>query len=361
MNPPATSLQPAEAPSDAPSVDWARLTRPRNCTFADGDWEVLAKHWFPIAREQDIEEKPVATKLLDVKLVVYRTSEGVHVARDLCPHRGVPLSMGWVEGDEIICPYHGLRYGTDGRCSKIPAQPNVVPSERFKASMMPSIIRYGLVWTCLDAESMDAAIPVFPEWTDEAFQPILCPPVAMQAAAARQVEGFIDVAHFAWIHHEAFADRDNSVVPLYQTKKTDYGFRSIYISDVSNFPLPLSHLEPEGFIWRRTFDVYPPLTAILTVDFPEDGVLRIMNIATPVSASETTLYVPLVRNFGQTGSLEDVYAFNAQIFAEDQAIVEAQSPEDLPLDMDDEAHFAADKSSVAFRKALRELGLTGRG
>jgi hypothetical protein len=51
-----------------------------------------------------------------------------------------------------------------------------------------------------------------------------------------------------------------------------------------------------------------------------------------------------------------VYAFNAQIFAEDQDIVEAQSPEDLPLGTDDEAHFAADRSSVAYRKALRENG-----
>jgi phenylpropionate dioxygenase-like ring-hydroxylating dioxygenase large terminal subunit len=356
----ATTLPP-EAPAAASQVEWAKLTRPRNCTFAEGDWEVLAKHWFPIAREQDIGEKPVATRLLDVKLVIYRTGQGIHVARDLCPHRGVPLSMGWVEGDEIICAYHGLRYGTDGRCSKIPAQPNVVPSDRFRATMLPLALRYGLIWTCLDTDELTPVIPDFPEWSQNGFQPILCPPVSMNAAAGRQVEGFIDVAHFAWIHHEAFADRENSVVPLYQTKKTDYGFRSIYISDVSNFPKSISHLEPEGFIWHRTFDVFPPFTAMLKVDFPNDGVLRIMNIASPVSASETTLYVPLVRNFDMTGSLDDVYAFNAQIFAEDQAIVEAQCPEDLPLDMDDEAHFAADRSSVAYRKALKDMGLTGRG
>jgi len=69
--------------------------------------------------------------------------------------------------------------------------------------------------------------------------------------------------------------------------------------------------------------------------------------------------VPLVRNFDVNGSIEDVYAFNAQIFAEDQAFVEAQDPEDLPLGYDEEAHFAADKSSVAYRKALRQLGLSG--
>lgn len=360
MNSAASLLDPPDdAPAKASPACHNRLSRPRNCSYADGDWEILAKFWFPVARAEDIGDKPLAARLLDVKLVIYRTTDGINVARDLCPHRGAPLSMGWVEEDEIVCPYHGLRFASDGRCVRIPAQPNVVPSDRFRATILPSVERYGLVWTCLDAQSPEPVIPEFPEWSDPAFQTILCPPVGMNAAPGRQVEGFIDVAHFAWVHHEAFADRENSVVPLYQTKSTDFGFRSIYVSDVSNFPKALHHLEPEGFIWHRTFDVHPPFIAFLKVDFPDDGVLRIMNIATPVSARETILYVPLVRNFDKTGSLDDVYAFNAQIFAEDQAIVEAQCPEDLPLDMEDEAHFAADRSSVAYRKALREMGLTG--
>ena len=337
----------------------ARITRPRNCTYAEGDWEILSRYWFPVARIEDIGTTPVQSKLLDVKLVVYRTSSGISVARDLCPHRGVPLSMGWVEGDDLVCPYHGLRFAADGRCVKIPAQPSIVPSDRFRATSLPAVERYGLVWTCLDPDNALGDIPPFPEFGAPDFQPIVCPPVPIQAAPGRQVEGFIDVAHFAWVHHEAFADRENSVVPLYQTRQTDFGFRSIYISGVSNFPKQLRHLEPEGFVWNRTFDVHPPYIALLRVDFPNDGVLRIMNIAAPVSARETMLYVPLVRNFDRTGSIEDVYAFNAQIFAEDQAIVEAQCPEDLPLELEDEAHFAADRSSVSYRKALRGLGLTG--
>ncbi|EXS71224.1 aromatic ring-hydroxylating oxygenase subunit alpha [Sphingobium sp. Ant17] len=359
MNQASSLLQEAAAPELQARARLPRMGRPRNCSYAEDDWEILSKFWFPVARADDIGAKPVASKLLDVKLVVYRTTSGINVARDLCPHRGVPLSMGWVESDELVCAYHGLRFAADGRCVKIPAQPNVVPSDRFRATNLPAVERYGLVWTCLDPDNAAGEIPPFPEFDGSDFQAIVCPPVTMQAAPGRQVEGFIDVAHFAWIHHEAFANREKSMVPLYQTKSTDYGFQTIYISDVSNFPKAVQHLEPEGFIWKRTFDVHPPFVAFLTVDFPNEGVLKIMNIATPVSARETTLYVPLVRNFDRTGSVEDVYAFNAQIFAEDQAIVEAQCPEDLPLDPDEEAHFAADRSSVAYRKALRQLGLSG--
>jgi vanillate O-demethylase monooxygenase subunit len=281
------------------------------------------------------------------------------VARNQCPHRGVPLAMGAVEGDEIVCAYHGLRFATNGRCTKIPAQANVVPSARFNLPVFPSVERYGLLWTCLNSDTGVPQIVDFPEWEDATYQTITCPPVTIKGAPGRQIEGFIDVAHFAWVHHEAFADRDNPAVPLYQTRTTDYGFQSVYTSTVSNLPKVLQHLEPDGFLWTRTFDVHPPFVALLRVDFPDDGVLRIMNVASPVSPRETRLFVPLVRNFDVTGALDDVYAFNAQVFAEDQVFVEAQMPPDLPLNFDDEAHFAADKSSIAYRKALRQLGLSG--
>ncbi len=43
-----------------------------------------------------------------------------------------------------------------------------------------------------------------PSWHDGNYQRILPPSIDIAASAGRQVEGFIDVAHFAWIHHEAF-------------------------------------------------------------------------------------------------------------------------------------------------------------
>ena len=58
------------------------------------------------------------------------------------------------------------------------------------------------------------------------------------------------------------------------------------------------------------------------------------------------------RNFDHEGPLDDVYAFNAQIFAKDRAIVESQTPEELPLGLASEAHFPADKSSTTYRHPL---------
>ncbi len=333
---------------------------PRGCTFEPGDWAILARQWFPVARLADLGDKPMAVTLLDLPLVVFRAGDTVRVARDLCPHRGLPLSMGWVEGEELICAYHGLRYGPDGACHKIPAHPDLEPSPRLKVGMFPAVERYGLVWTCLDPCDETATIPAFPLWDADGFQQIVTPHFDIAGSAARQLEGFVDVAHFAWVHHEAFADREDPVVPIYDTRFTDTGLRTDYWSDVSNYPRDLRHLAPEGFRWLRRFEIQAPFSAHLTIFFPGEQRLSIFNLPSPVSARKTRLFVPIARNFDTTGDLEAVYAFNAQIFAEDAAVVERQTPEELPLDPNEEAHFPADKTSLGYRRLLREMGLSFR-
>ncbi|HCO09519.1 MAG TPA: aromatic ring-hydroxylating dioxygenase subunit alpha [Acinetobacter ursingii] len=339
------------------------INKPCNSQFEDRDWEILSQHWYPVARIEDVSTQPQQVTLLDVKMALYKTESGdIHLVRDICPHRGVPLTKGWVEGEEIVCPYHGLRYNAAGQCTKIPAQPELTKiSDRFRLSKFPVVQKYGLIWTSIQNRDVESAhFPVLDTWEDPAHQAILPPYVDIAGSSGRQLEGFIDVAHFAWVHHEAFASRENPVVPKYSTIKTDYGLQTEYVSDVSNYPHGLQHLAPEGFLWKRVFDVYPPFSAILTVHFPHDGILKILNACCPISHNKTRLFVPLTRNFDTTGDLQAVYDFNAQIFAEDQDMVEAQKPEELPLDLMMEAHFEADRSSTMYRRILADLGLSKR-
>ncbi|MFW1807716.1 aromatic ring-hydroxylating oxygenase subunit alpha [Acinetobacter ursingii] len=339
------------------------INKPCNSQFEDRDWEILSQHWYPVARIEDVSTQPQQVTLLDVKMALYKTESGdIHLVRDICPHRGVPLTKGWVEGEEIVCPYHGLRYNAAGLCTKIPAQPELTKiSDRFRLSKFPVVQKYGLIWTSIQNHDVESAhFPVLDTWEDPAHQAILPPYVDIAGSSGRQLEGFIDVAHFAWVHHEAFASRENPVVPKYSTIKTDYGLQTEYVSDVSNYPHGLQHLAPEGFLWKRVFDVYPPFSAILTVHFPHDGILKILNACCPISHNKTRLFVPLTRNFDTTGDLQAVYDFNAQIFAEDQDMVEAQKPEELPLDLMMEAHFEADRSSTMYRRILADLGLSKR-
>jgi len=330
---------------------------PRDCTFSETDWRALAPFWYPVAFSHEITDRPYATRLLDERVVLYRLSDGsVAVAKDICFHRGVPLSLGHVENDEIICRYHGLRYDREGRCVCIPAHPNGAISPRLRLQMFQARERYGLVWVRL-LDDGDIPLPVMEEWDDPDYLQVLPGSVDIQAAAGRQMEGFLDVSHFAFVHKESFGEPDNPVVPEYKVSKTPRGFVADYISTVSNYSHAFKHLSPPGFQWHRRFEVFLPFTAKLTVEFPGGGLLHIMNAASPVSARKTRLFVPLCRNFDKDAALQDTLDFNYQVFAEDIAIVEQQFPEDLPLDLHAEAHFPADRSSITYRKGLAALGL----
>src|SRR6202166_782989 len=67
--------------------------------------------WYPALRSSEIEgRKPVTAMLLEVSLVLVRTSEQqVFAMRDACHHRGIPLSYAILDGQALKCGYHGSK------------------------------------------------------------------------------------------------------------------------------------------------------------------------------------------------------------------------------------------------------------
>ncbi|TVY11362.1 aromatic ring-hydroxylating oxygenase subunit alpha [Paenibacillus cremeus] len=335
--------------------DAPQIQLPRDCTFSPSDWLVLAQYWYPVAIAEEIKDKPVSATLLDVNLVCYRSRGQVIVARDLCFHRGAPLSKGWVEKDEIVCPYHGFRYNCEGVCTAVPAHPDSKISPKLKLTIYPSVERFGLIWTSLAGTEVN--LPDFPGWDDPEYLNVLPPSFDIAGSAGRQMEGFLDVSHFAFVHTETFGDRNNTEVPQYKVSREGPTLLADYWSTVSNYGKGQENPAPEGFMWLRAFRVFAPFAASLTVHFPNDGRLMILNCASPVSARSTRLFCPISRNFDKSVPVEDTIKFNLQVFQEDCEMVEAQTPEDLPLDLTAEAHIPADRTSIAYRQLLMELGL----
>ncbi|ASA20791.1 aromatic ring-hydroxylating oxygenase subunit alpha [Paenibacillus donghaensis] len=331
------------------------LELPRDCTFTPEDWRVLAEYWYPVAVADEVQDKPVAVKLLDMKLVCYRSNGKIVIARDLCFHRGAPLSKGWVDNGEIVCPYHGFRYNCEGKCTAVPAHPSSRISPKLKLIVYPAVERYGLVWTCLGSASEQ--IPDFAAWDDPDYINILIPSFDIAGSAGRQMEGFLDVSHFAYVHTATFGDRNNTEVPQYKVRREGDQLVAEYWSTVSNYGKGQDNPAPEGFEWLREFRVFPPFAASLQVYFPDEGRLNILNCASPVSARYTRLFCPISRNFDKNAPVEDTINFNLQVFQEDAEMVEAQTPEDLPLDLQAEAHIPADRTSIAYRQVLTSLGL----
>jgi phenylpropionate dioxygenase-like ring-hydroxylating dioxygenase large terminal subunit len=340
------------------------LPLPRACTFDFDDWQVLARYWYPVAQASDVTEQPGGATLLDQPLVIYRFDGEIVVADNLCPHRGMQLSLGDASDDGlgIRCPYHGLRFAAEGRCVAIPAHPGDRIPARMSLHAYGVVERYGLIWTCLASRPEDsnheAMLPLVPHWDDAGFQQINCPPIDIAAFAGRQVEGFLDVAHFGFVHVASFADPANLAVPDYAPAPTEDGFEVRYRSTVGNFPHFTGLKADPDYLWLRHFRLHLPFAASWVVHFPDGTRLSMLNAASPISARRTRLFDARVRDFDTDQPVEDVYAFNRMIFEEDRTMVEAQKPENLPLDPKLEVHIPADRSSIAYRKALREVGLS---
>src|SRR5690606_3598847 len=85
----------------------------------------MRRFWQPVYIAGELppgHARPV--RLMGEDFTLYRGESGTpHLVGFRCRHRGAMLSVGWVEGDDIRCFYHGWKYGPDGGCVQQPAEP----------------------------------------------------------------------------------------------------------------------------------------------------------------------------------------------------------------------------------------------
>ncbi|MBV8167075.1 MAG: aromatic ring-hydroxylating dioxygenase subunit alpha [Alphaproteobacteria bacterium] len=147
-----------------------------------------------------------AKTILGEPLLIGRAADGgVFALRDVCPHRGMPLSRGRFDGREIECCYHGWRFDEAGRCTAIPSLVDGQAFEpgRIKVQRYPAREVQGNVWVFFGA-TPDAApgtipeIPVLPDIGDRG--PALIETTRLEAAIDHAVVGLMDPAHGPFVH-----------------------------------------------------------------------------------------------------------------------------------------------------------------
>jgi len=118
--------------------------------------EYLRDLWYMPALASSLKRGDMRREmLLGEPVLLGRGHDGeVFALRDICPHRGVPLSAGRIKSDNSVeCPYHGWRFRKDGVCSAIPslvAGQDFEP-EKIKVRSYPAREQDGLVWVYMAA------------------------------------------------------------------------------------------------------------------------------------------------------------------------------------------------------------------
>jgi phenylpropionate dioxygenase-like ring-hydroxylating dioxygenase large terminal subunit len=307
---------------------------------------VLRGYWYPVARSADIRDKPVAAMLLDEPIVLFRTEAGITALRDLCIHRGTPLSLGWLGKDRLVCAYHGWEYGTDGACLHIPslAEGKTIP-RKARVTRYQVQQRYGLVWVCLEDEPTQPA-PPYPPYDDTARATMLYSEFRWQANAARVCENVLDFTHLPWVHDGMLGSRAHPVYPYVEP---------VVYPDGIGYDLP----DPANDTVRH-YRVYGPFTVSLDVrsNRPEGHNYWMLFTCAPVSSRETVQWFFTSRDWDLHRPDHDWEVFDAIVMEQDRRIVESQRPEELPLDLSEELHLrGSDAGTLAYRRYLRELGV----
>lgn len=341
---------------------------PRNCTFNEQDWHILAGFWYPIAYSNEVTDKPYATRLLDTDLVIYRSKDGgLTVARDLCLHRGAKLSMGWMddENENIVCPLHGLHYNAEGQCTRIPSISD--PKQKIPSKMCLKtyqVREYAtMIWTCLKPEAI-WPMPEYPH-LDKVAPGWLMFPILREgqtrasvwnASASRHTENYNDIPHLSWVHMKTFGNRNRPEVPPYEVEHTDAGL---------TFTVPYTEMERGWhddlgtrerlvhYTHKLTFPFATDLEVNFTTDDGQGMTSHFFDIAAPISANQTAMYQFTLTNVpGATA--KDYVEYYLVTVDEDVPLVEGQCPEEIPLNMAEEIHVPADNFSIQYRKALVE-------
>lgn len=103
----------------------------------------LRNTWYVFGWAEDVGERPLGRKIAGEDIVCFRGRDGLVALADSCPHRFVPLSLGNVTDGVLECAYHGLRFGSEGRCVFNPLGD---PPERAVVKTYPVVERDRVIW-----------------------------------------------------------------------------------------------------------------------------------------------------------------------------------------------------------------------
>ena len=125
-------------------------------------------HWYPLSWSTDLKPGIIRDVCFwQQNIALFRTQSGMLQAlENACLHKGVELHKGTIEGERVVCPYHGWEFDGEGNCLHIPYLPEgqVCPKARIRS--YPVREACGIVWVFPgDPQLADATpLPEVPEY-----------------------------------------------------------------------------------------------------------------------------------------------------------------------------------------------------
>ncbi len=124
------------------------------------NWNIVTKGWYIALPSKELKKGQVKTvHINDVKIIVYRTEKGnIHSLDAFCPHMGVDLGLGKVEGEEIKCFFHHWKFDKNANCTDIPCKEEAPKNLKFSSYSTQE--KYGYIWVWPESETKETVLNI---------------------------------------------------------------------------------------------------------------------------------------------------------------------------------------------------------
>ena len=191
--------------------------------------------WYVACTSAEIDDKPLGRTICKQPIVFYRGADGrVAALEDFCPHRGAPLSLGRVVEGKLVCGYHGLEMGCDGKTIAMPGQ-RVRGFPPIRA--YPVEERHGFVWVWPgDAAQADPAkIPEL-AWAHDEHWAYGGGLFHIGCDYRLRIDNLMDLTHETYVHATSIGQKEIDETPCTTRTEGDEVITSRFMNGIQPPP-----------------------------------------------------------------------------------------------------------------------------
>jgi phenylpropionate dioxygenase-like ring-hydroxylating dioxygenase large terminal subunit len=176
---------------------------------------MIQNQWYAILPSAAVKAGGItAVKRMGLALALFRTPQGaLGCVADQCTHRGAALSGGKVQNNCIRCPFHGLEFDPQGKCTFIPANGKGLLQQngRFNVRAYPVREAHGIIFLWFgDPEKKTDTLPFFPgELEGFVYSEIADP---WNTHYSRAIENQLDVVHVPIVHYNTIGRGNKTLI-----------------------------------------------------------------------------------------------------------------------------------------------------
>lgn len=299
--------------------------------------------WYVACTPEEIDGKPLGRKICNEQIVFYRGPGGKAVALDdYCPHRGAPLSLGYVQGDNLVCGYHGLEMGCEGKTVAMPGQRvNGFPCIRS----YPVEERYGFIWVWPgEKEKADAALIHHLPWANDPEWAYGGGLYHFNCDYRLMIDNLMDLTHETYLHPTSIGQPEIEEVAPTSHIADDSAVTSRFMHNIMAPPfwraaLRGNNLADDVLVDRwQICRFYPPSHVLIDVGVAHAGQggfeadpqhkagAIVIDFITPETETSTWYFWGMARNFSADNKelTQQITKNLSVVFKEDLEMLEAQ-------------------------------------